>query len=43
MFKVIKNHIVIPKTAIEDYNIPLNMCDSPEKIAARVVKLCNYT
>ena len=45
MFKVIKNHIVIPipKTTIEDYNIPLNMCDSPEKITSWVFKLCDYS
>jgi hypothetical protein len=43
MFKVIENHIVIPKTDIESYDIHVDQCNTHEKISAWVYKLCSYS
>ena len=39
MFPIIQDHIVIPITPLQDYNIPISKCDNMEKVLGWVIHL----
>lgn len=43
MFSILNNQIEMPKTKFEKYRIPVDDCDTPEKLIGWVHKLCGYS